>query len=79
MDFIARKNVFVNSKCKKKGRKSYKTKIPTSLSREGMLVGTKFRFCIKVGSINYHRNVILKVWIDVLPSFRFLSVQTVST
>ena len=35
-------------------------------------------FYFMVGSINYHRNVILKVWIDVLPSFRFLSVQTVS-
>ncbi len=34
---------------------------------------------LKVGSINYHRNVIhLKYGVDVLPSFRFLSVHTVS-
>ena len=31
-----------------------------------------------VGSINYHRNVKLKMRVDVLSSFRFLSVHTAS-
>ena len=35
-----------NQNVKKNEEKETKQKIPTSLSHEGMLVGTKFRFCI---------------------------------
>ena len=36
----------INQNVKKNEEKVTKQKIPTSLSHEGMLVGTKFRFCI---------------------------------